>query len=124
MLVGVQGNKNLGYIIAQSAEMSHPGLNPGDVSIYGNTMANPFVQRKNGSQAKENTQPVRLPTPVSVLNELCDKAKVAPRFEFTEDGPVHSRRYECHVSVDSEGQGGEVKGKCSHIADVSVSAAK
>ncbi|CAG7653040.1 unnamed protein product [Allacma fusca] len=104
-VIGMQPNKNIALIMSQGEISSAPMSQ--DLSLFANNLVNPFGQRK-ANAARENA-PSHCPTPVSVLNELCSKAKVAPRFEFTENGPVHNRRYECQVSVDSEGQGTEVK---------------
>lgn len=44
-----------------------------------------------------------LKTPVSLLNEVCAKAKMTPQFETAEAGPPHDRVFECIVKLSRQG---------------------
>lgn len=53
-------------------------------------------------QSKKPKEAV-LKTPLSLLNEICSKAKAIPVFQLEETGAVHSRVYTCTVKVDTQG---------------------
>lgn len=68
----------------------------------GNPQAGLSNDQNSSLAAMRMREPI-LKTPVSLLNEVCAKAKVLPVFETTEDGPVHDRIYECCVKVEKLG---------------------
>lgn len=55
------------------------------------------------SEGKSNRRMDQLKTPVSLLNEVCAKAKITPQFETSESGPPHDRVFECLVTFHMHG---------------------
>ncbi|ODM97825.1 Interferon-inducible double-stranded RNA-dependent protein kinase activator A A [Orchesella cincta] len=66
-------------------------------------------QQQQQSQSQQNQQKAKkikddvLKTPLSLLNEICSKPKPAPMFLLEENGPVHSRVYNCSVKIEMQG---------------------
>ncbi|CAL8097361.1 unnamed protein product [Orchesella dallaii] len=65
-----------------------------------------------------------LKTPLSLLNEICSKAKTIPIFILEENGPVHSRVYNCCVKIEMQGFLCEAKAVGKTKKDAKQEAAK
>lgn len=61
------------------------------------------LQQLPPQQQAKKAKDQALKTPLSLLNEICSKAKTVPIFALEESGPVHLRVYNCSVKVDTQG---------------------